>query len=80
MIRHEAVRVDADGMPTTPLPKKREINLVVFFEKKSRLPPIATLRNVVRNTWKNDPCNSSHTCQLTQNIPRCHGHDELGIK
>jgi hypothetical protein len=56
MIRHEAVRPDADLVLAAPLDKQVKVRAVVILAEERRLPPIAPLRDMMWTIRNHNSC------------------------
>jgi len=56
VVRHEAVRPDADLVLAAPLDEQIEVRAVVILAEERRLPPIAPLRDMMRTIRNHNSC------------------------
>ena len=64
VVRHQAIRPNRHTFVTALLGDEFHISRVVFVTKERLLPPVPTLRNVVRQTRNNHSRQSSHAQNL----------------
>jgi hypothetical protein len=65
VVRHKAPTQNAHRMVLTLFNQKITIKLIIRIAKKRLRPTIATLGHMVRDTGKNDACESSHAWRLS---------------
>jgi hypothetical protein len=56
MVGHQAIGPDADLVLAAPLAEQIEVGAVVIVAEERLLPPVASLRDVVRAVGDNDSC------------------------
>ena len=56
MVRHQAVAPHLDASDPATLRDQSTIFGIVILAEENRLPPVAALRNVMRNPRYDDPC------------------------
>ena len=60
VIGHQAIRPHRNAGALAPLCEQRPIGEIIIIAEEDRLPPIAALRDVMRQTWRNNACEPGH--------------------
>src|SRR5262245_26963916 len=65
MVRHQAVCPNLDLVGATPLRHELQVTLVILITKKRLLAAVSPLRDVVRQAWGDNSCESRHERRLS---------------
>jgi len=66
VVGHQPAGVDLQAVPVSELPEQRAVDAVVVVDEEDVLAVVAALRDAVRHTRDNDPCDTSQEGSITE--------------